>query len=138
MVSEVRLSRDAGIDYGGYDNDGSSGQSSAAFLDDRLDAMRFESAVPGSGLAEWFTRVATFGVPAAMDAAARIEEAKARVQIAQASNVGATFGGYNGRTVIAPQPGAPLAGPGSIAGMDSGTLLLLAAVGVAVYMIAAD
>lgn len=136
--SEARMSRDYGIDFGGYDNDGSStGTTGVGFLEDRIDAMRFESAVPGSG-EPWYVRAATFGIPALADAAARREEARARVQIAQANNVGATFGGYNGRTNVVPQPGAPLTGPMAVGGMGSGTLLLLAAVGVAVFMLAKD
>ena len=44
--SEAQLSRDYGIDYGGYDNDGSAGISQEAFLEDRIEAMRFADAVP--------------------------------------------------------------------------------------------
>jgi hypothetical protein len=137
--SEVLMSRDAGIDYGGYDNDGSAGMSSAQFLEDRIEAFRFESAIPGAGSGVgWPERLAQFGVPALMDAAARTVEAQARADIARAGQQNGSFAGPNGRTQVPPQVGVGLGG-GVAGGMGgTGGLLMLAAVGALLFVALRD
>ena len=135
--SEARMSRDFGIDFGGYDNDGNAGQSSAQFLDDRLDAVRFENAVPGGGSGvPWYDRAAQYGIPAFADAAARIFEANARADIAASGQQNGSFAGPNGRTQVPPQQGVGL----NVGGMGggSGGLLVLAAVGALLFVALKD
>lgn len=135
--SEAQLSREYGIDFGGYDNDGSSGQSSAQFLEDRLDAVRFENAVPGAGSGEpWYMRAAVMGIPAFADAAARVFEANARADVARVQQNG-TFAGPNGRTQVPPQVGTGL-NLGGVGGGGTGGLLMMAAVGALLFVALRD
>lgn len=134
--SEVLMSRDAGIDYGGYDNDGSSGMSSSQFLEDRMDDMRFETSVPGAGSGDpWYARLAQYGVPAMADAAARYTEAQARADVARSQQNG-SFAGPNGRTQVPPTAGAGL-NMGVMTG-GSGGLLMMAAVGALLFVALRD
>jgi hypothetical protein len=131
--SEARMSRDAGIDYGGYDNDGSAGISQEAFLEDRLDDARFRDVTPGNPSDPWWARLATNGIPAAIDAASRAYSAR---QMAMGQNAG-TFAGPNGRTYTTPVRGAPLAANAAPMG-GSGGLLLMLGVGALLFVALRD
>lgn len=131
--SEARMSRDQGIDYGGYDNDGSSGLSQEAFLEDRLDEARFGSTVPGSSSEPWWARIATNGIPAIADAAARWTESQARADAIRGGQINGTFSGPNGQTRVVPQGTGGIFGGGS-----DGGLLMLMAVGALLFVALKD